>query len=112
MRRPAGMLAVIEAITERIVSLPIYPKLTSEQIQVVVSAVYEGFRKDISVNQESLAIVRITRSTGENSKMMKELRFGLIGYGYWGPKVARNLNSLPHAMVTMVADIDASRLAQ
>ncbi len=43
---------------------------------------------------------------------MKELRFGLIGYGYWGPKVARNLDSLQHAMVTMVADNDASRLAQ
>ncbi len=38
------------------------------------------------------------------------LRFGVIGWGYWGPKIARNLNSLPHAMVTMVADQDARRL--
>src|SRR6266568_2470717 len=64
------------------------------------------------MKQESLAIVRIAKSTGGSSKIMKELRFGLIGYGYWGPKVARNLNSLQHAMVTMVADNDASRLAQ
>ena len=40
-----------------------------------------------------------------------DLRFGIIGWGYWGPKIARNLDSLPHAMVTMVADQEARRLA-
>jgi predicted dehydrogenase len=43
--------------------------------------------------------------------MLSELRFGIIGWGYWGPKIARNLNSLPHALVTMVADQDVHRLA-
>src|SRR5579885_168158 len=41
---------------------------------------------------------------------MKELHFGVIGWGYWGPKIARNLNSLPLAAVTMVADMDERRL--
>src|SRR5438552_14409983 len=40
---------------------------------------------------------------------VKELRFGGIGWGYWGPKIARNLDSLSHAAVTMGADTDASR---
>lgn len=40
----------------------------------------------------------------------RDLQFGVIGWGYWGPKVARNLDSLPHASVTMVADLDARRL--
>ena len=40
-----------------------------------------------------------------------DLRFGILGWGYWGPKIARNLESLPHVMVTMVADRDADRLA-
>ncbi len=40
----------------------------------------------------------------------KDLRFGVIGWGYWGPKIARNLNSLPGATVTMVADTDIHRL--
>lgn len=39
-----------------------------------------------------------------------DLRFGIIGWGYWGPKIARNLESLPHAMVTMIADTNAHRL--
>ena len=42
---------------------------------------------------------------------MADLRFGVIGWGYWGPKIARNLDALPHAMVAMVADMEASRLA-
>lgn len=42
--------------------------------------------------------------------MMNDLRFGVIGWGYWGPKIARNLDALPHAMVTMVADMDKHRL--
>lgn len=41
---------------------------------------------------------------------LRDLRFGVIGWGYWGPKVARNLETLPHASVTMVADLDARRL--
>jgi predicted dehydrogenase len=42
---------------------------------------------------------------------MTDLRFGIIGWGYWGPKIARNMDSLPHASVAMVADLDANRLA-
>lgn len=41
---------------------------------------------------------------------MKDIRFGVIGWGYWGPKLARNLDTIPNAMVTMVADTDAHRL--
>jgi predicted dehydrogenase len=40
----------------------------------------------------------------------KDLRFGVIGWGYWGPKIARNLDSLPGSSVTMVADTDIHRL--
>jgi predicted dehydrogenase len=41
---------------------------------------------------------------------IQHIRFGVIGWGYWGPKVARNLESLPCASVTMVADLDPRRL--
>ncbi|GER86755.1 oxidoreductase [Dictyobacter vulcani] len=43
--------------------------------------------------------------------MRTDLRFGLIGWGYWGPKIARNLDGLSQASVTMVADLDQNRLA-
>lgn len=34
-----GMLPITEAVAERIVSLPMYPELTTEQIRMVISAV-------------------------------------------------------------------------
>lgn len=43
--------------------------------------------------------------------MRTDLRFGLVGWGYWGPKIARNLDGLSQVSVTMVADLDQSRLA-
>jgi predicted dehydrogenase len=39
-----------------------------------------------------------------------KLHFGVIGWGYWGPKIARNLDTVPDAMVSIVADRDAYRL--
>jgi predicted dehydrogenase len=42
---------------------------------------------------------------------MRDLRFAVIGWGYWGPKIARNLYALRGAAVTMIADTDTRRLA-
>lgn len=42
---------------------------------------------------------------------LQNVHFGVIGWGYWGPKIARNLDTLPQASVTMVADTDLHRLA-
>jgi predicted dehydrogenase len=56
-----------------------------------------------------------TNNSRDSKGMIKvrdtDLRFGVIGWGYWGPKIARNLDSLSHASVAMVADMDAFRLA-
>src|ERR1700724_4102549 len=54
-------------------------------------------------------IVRVER-VGRKKIIMTDLRFGVIGWGYWGPKIARNLDSLPHTSVSMIADLDAKRL--
>src|SRR6266576_2145548 len=32
------------------------------------------------------------------------IRFGVIGYGYWGPNVVRNLSNLEYSRVAMVCD--------
>jgi len=42
---------------------------------------------------------------------LQDLQFGVIGWGYWGPKIVRNLETLRHASVTMIADQDIQRLA-
>lgn len=39
------------------------------------------------------------------------LKFGLIGYGYWGPLLLRSLERLEYTEVVLVADLSESRLA-
>ncbi len=36
------------------------------------------------------------------------VRFGIIGYGYWGPKVVRNLEHLPKAEVLTLCDLNVA----
>jgi predicted dehydrogenase len=40
------------------------------------------------------------------------MRVGVIGYGYWGPKLVRNFADLQSADLSAVADSDLSRLAR
>jgi predicted dehydrogenase len=40
------------------------------------------------------------------------IRFGVIGYGYWGPNIVRNLHGLDSTHVTMVSDKNAAALAR
>lgn len=39
------------------------------------------------------------------------LRVGVIGCGYWGPKLIRNFYEMPKAVVTIVADLNPDRLS-
>lgn len=43
---------------------------------------------------------------------VKILQFGVIGYGYWGPHLVRNLSALSDGLVAYIADLDTERLAQ
>src|SRR5215510_8012426 len=38
------------------------------------------------------------------------LRIGVIGYGYWGPNVVRNLYNTPNATVVSVCDLNPKSL--
>src|SRR5205809_398962 len=40
------------------------------------------------------------------------LRIGVIGYGYWGPNLARNFHQLPEASLVACADADPARLGE
>jgi predicted dehydrogenase len=43
---------------------------------------------------------------------MDRVRIGLIGYGYWGPNLARNFHQLPEAWLLACADVDPSHLSE
>jgi predicted dehydrogenase len=38
------------------------------------------------------------------------IRIGVIGYGYWGPNLARNIAETPGATLAAVSDLDEGRL--
>ncbi len=40
------------------------------------------------------------------------IRVGVIGYGYWGPNIVRNLNGLESARAEMVCDTSPAALAR
>ncbi len=44
--------------------------------------------------------------------MNAPIQVGLVGYGYWGPNLARNFHQLPDASLAAVADVDEKRLAE
>ena len=43
---------------------------------------------------------------------MDQINTGVIGYGYWGPNLTRNLNELPGSNLAAVADLSDERLNQ
>lgn len=43
--------------------------------------------------------------------MSKRIKVGLIGYGYWGPNVARNFHQCPRFELARLADSDSTRRA-
>lgn len=43
---------------------------------------------------------------------VRPLQFGVIGYGYWGPHLARNISALPDSILACIADRDTARLEQ
>src|SRR5690242_15881637 len=38
------------------------------------------------------------------SERANVIRFGVVGYGYWGPNIVRNLSALPGASVASLCD--------
>jgi len=40
------------------------------------------------------------------------LNVGVIGYGYWGPKLARNIYQIPNANLTMISDLRVDRTTE
>ena len=55
-----------------------------------------------------------TISSPEFAKLGKDsanlIRVGVIGYGYWGPNIVRNVQSLENAQVVAICDKNSSAL--
>ena len=54
----------------------------------------------------------LPRRTLPQSATSDAVAVGIIGYGYWGPNLARNFNEAPTSTVVAVSDPRPERLAQ
>jgi len=46
----------------------------------------------------------------QDAKKLAKVKVGVLGCGYWGPKLVRNFNQLDEAEITMACDLRADRL--
>ena len=68
---------------------------------------------DLMVNPASISIPQAQMLSSRPNKGAEEvLRVGVIGYGYWGPNIVRNLHGRKHVQATMVCDKSAAALAR
>jgi predicted dehydrogenase len=51
-------------------------------------------------------------SNGRRASQSAPVRVAVVGLGYWGPNLVRNLNELPEAEVACVCDVRTEALAQ
>jgi len=54
---------------------------------------------------EELNANEIETATQQERSRSGNVRFGVIGYGYWGPNIVRNLSSTDGCEVAMIADV-------
>lgn len=71
---------------------------------------HERTAASLPVAEPRAAIGGIKKSA--RAAATRHLKFGLVGYGYWGPQIARNLGTQDNVSISYIADLDDGRLAQ
>ena len=73
--------------------------MSSEQTQVLDRAVVDQARRDTARQEQR-----------DSPQLPGALRIGVIGYGYWGPNIVRNLHALESCDLSMISDRSAAAL--
>ena len=73
--------------------------MSSEQTQVLDRAVVDQARRDTARQEQR-----------DSHQLPGALRMGVIGYGYWGPNIVRNLHALESCDLSMICDRSAAAL--
>jgi predicted dehydrogenase len=71
----------------------------------------EGHQASAADATASLDVNRDPAGTSVNDTPNRRLRFAVIGYGYWGPQLVRNLDRVPNSHVAYIVDLSEERRA-
>lgn len=68
-------------------------------------------RGELAVGEQVAAVASLAQAREVQSARRQggKVRFGVIGYGYWGPQLVRNLDNLALGEVAVVADLSPER---
>lgn len=91
---------VTEQLSQEIISLPMFAELSLEQIETVADLIKKFYQTEqLNTNFQFNPI---------NKK--ESINFGLIGYGYWGPNFARDINEAKNGHLKYCADLSEINL--
>jgi predicted dehydrogenase len=91
---------VTEELSRDIVSLPMFAELSEDQIDEVVRLIKNFYQGD---QEKAEANINVNKD---------KLNFGLIGYGYWGPNFARDIDANENSNLRYCADLDEGVLGK
>ncbi|MEK7072073.1 MAG: aminotransferase class I/II-fold pyridoxal phosphate-dependent enzyme [Patescibacteria group bacterium] len=89
-----------EQLSQEIISLPMFAELSLEQIETVSDLIKKFYQTEQFNNNFQFNPV--------NKK--ESINFGLIGYGYWGPNFARDINESKNGHLKYGADLSEVNL--
>ena len=93
----AGSLPVAERLAEQICTLPLFPYMSDDEVAHVVDAVRDFDREAHDHGSQ----VRPNRDA--------PLRVAVVGYGYWGPNLVRNVIERPELELAGLCERDPER---
>ena len=85
-----GSLPVAERLAEEICTLPLFPTMSDDEVAHVVDAVRDFDREESDMAKDR----RVSGSTSADA-ITQPLRVAVVGYGYWGPNLVRNVIERP-----------------
>lgn len=97
-----GDFPVAEKLQSETMSLPIFPGQTDGQVQYVVNSVKEFFTGRSENKVESVSASNL--DVGKN-----KLKLGVVGYGYWSPKVINGFLKTNKAEIYSICEKDENK---
>ncbi len=98
LNQNGGNFPVTEKLSKQILSLPLFPELTEAQIDEVVRLIKNFYQ------------VEKTAGAFGFDPAKEKVKFGLVGYGYWGPNFARDITESKNGELKYIADFNENAL--
>ena len=85
-----GSLPVAERLAEEICTLPLFPTMSDDDVARVIDAVATSTGRHLTQREH-----RLVEPATSADAIARPLRVAVVGYGYWGPNLVRNVIERP-----------------